>query len=321
MNKPTLISQRIATSRLVGQTILTEESLHGNAQQLNTSERKPVVLIEHDILCPPLGHTLSGEVNPTDDGYVALDVVSEIYGTPQPTDLPNGEKGFLVASSEHQNPLSIGIHNHHGDENVIRVDSVNFGGIEQASTFFKELRDDGYDSFTEGYSERRSELPDPQVIFDLGANASVLWIGYRIAKAAADALDPSLKAFFESMYGVIRRSATEMIPKNRPVTYVLNVHGDPNLQFVARTRDAEMAITAFGSETIANLKPIIETAAQRFNAEMVQFALSDDGDWELNYMVSKNGQTLGSERAFKLRTARISHLDGLPELTGDRAEP
>ncbi|TWU51474.1 hypothetical protein [Rubripirellula reticaptiva] len=321
METPNLVRQRIATSHLVGQSIVTEQALRGMVEQLRNSERKPVVMVEHDILCPPLGHTLSGEVTELDDGFHALDVVAEIYGPPQPSALPDGEDGYVVASTTHQNPLSIGIHQHESDENVIRIDPVNFGSLEEADRFFDKLRADGCDGFTRGHSERRSELPDPQVVFDLGLNASVVWIGYRIAKAAADALDPTLKTFFQSMYAAIRRSASEMLPRNRPVTFVLNVNGKPNLQFVARTRDAEAVVNAFESETLSDLKSTIDTALDRFDAEMVQFVLSESGNWVLNYMVSTTGRSIGSKRAFKVRSARIAELDGLPDVSEDRAEP
>ena len=47
----------IATTHMVRNTVMTVESLEGAAKQITESERKVVVLAEHDHTCPPLGMT------------------------------------------------------------------------------------------------------------------------------------------------------------------------------------------------------------------------------------------------------------------------
>jgi len=53
-------------------------------------------------------------------------------------------------------------------------------------------------------------------------------------------------------------------------------------------------------------QPTIENAKTNFNAEMLQFISEPNGEWRLKYMVSANGQTLGSYKTFERRGAMIA---------------
>jgi hypothetical protein len=163
---------------------------------------------------------------------------------------------------------------------------------------------------------RRSQIPDPVLIFTLGLQASAVWLGLRIAKAAADAIEPELKDFFDVMIAATKRIARSVVPKTRPVTYVLQVHGTPNLEFIARTHDPDKAIKAFTGADFADPMERASELAKSLGAEFVQYVLDDDGEWRFHFLLTPTGQVIGTRCAFdhraKLLTA-MGHDSNLPK--------
>jgi hypothetical protein len=302
------ISSLLATTHLVGDTILTVDALRSAAACINERDRKPAMLAEHDLLCPPMGQAIGARVVPIEDGHHALLVEHDFFPDPREIELPFGEQGFEQQSEEHTFPFTTGEF-HHSESFRVAVDPTAFGGIEGAKQFFAYLRQtvQATDFETEPF-ERRSVLPDPVVIFTLGLQASGLWLGVRLAKAAADALEPELKSFFQIMICAIKRTAAEAIPINRPVTYVLRVHGNPNLEFIARTRDANAVISAMAERGLGKLQPQINSLRDGFKAEMIQFHLQVDGTWAFNYLLTKDGKVVGTRKAFNHRAVVLQEM-------------
>lgn len=296
-----------ATTHVVRQTVLTVESLHSAAACVNERDRKPVMFAEHDHLCPPMGQTVACKVVPLKDGHHALIGEYDIFPPPTEIDLPSGEIGYQQQSAKHPHPLTIGKF-HHPDNYCIGIDPTNVGGAQELENLFAQLKQSDNDSFQTQPIERRSAIPDPEIIFTLGLKASAAWFGLRIAKAAADAIESELKNFFQVLIQAVKNMAANAIPKNRPITYILQVHGKPNLEFVARTRDADAVISAMADRDMSDLRPKIDSLLKRFKAEMVQFKLRDDGTWAFNYLATRDGKVIGSREAFDHRAVVLKDM-------------
>lgn len=302
------IDQVLATTRMVRNTVMTVECLEGVANDVTNGERKPPIIPQHDKLSPPIGQAVSGRVVPIEDGHHALVVDYDIFPAPTEIELPDGSVGYQQSSEGHAFPF-VSAETDCPSEFSVATDPVNMGGIESVQSFFEALSNDSGCEFDTHPLERRSQLPDPEVVFTLGLQVSAAWFGARMAKAAADALEPELKNFFTVMISAIKRTALELVPKHRPVTYVLKVQGTPNIEFIARTRDADLAVRAFSKSDISTVTPTVETLASQFAAEFVQFLLGADGTWRLNYALTSNGKVIGTKAAFDHRAVVINEME------------
>ncbi len=299
----------VATTHQVRDTILTVEALYNMAACINERDRKPVMLAEHDMLCPPMGQTVAARIVPMRDGNHALMVDFDFFPAAREITLPTGELGFLQHSAKHRFPFTTGDF-HYPKTFSLSVDPTGLGGHRGANRFDNDLRQaEPATEFEFKTTDRRSVLPDPEIIFTLGLQASALWFGVRLAKAAADAIEPELKAFFGVLVAAVKCMAVEAIPKNRPVTYVLQVHGKPNLEFIARTRDASAVISAMVERHLGDLQPQIDALYEHFNAEMIQFNLQESGTWAFNYLLTSDGKVIGTKKAFDHRAVVLQELD------------
>jgi hypothetical protein len=299
----------ITTTHQVRETIMSLAALQGMAEFINDRDRKVIIGLQHDRLCPPLGQTISACVVPLRDGHFGLEVDSDIFPEPSELFLPSGEIGFQQHSEKQSFPLTAGEFDHPANFSV-SVDPTGLGGFKNTEEFFEDLRKINPEiSFDAHTPDRRSQLPDAEAVFTLGLQASALWFGVRFAKAAADAIEPELKKIFQIIIAAIKHTAVEAIPKFRPVTYVLQVHGDPNLEFVAKSRDANAVIAALAERDVGHLRPKVESLRDAFKAEMIQFRLGEDGNWAFNYLLTKDGKVIGTKIAFDYRSTVFQEME------------
>lgn len=298
----------IATTSIVRNTVLTVESLEAAAKKITEGERKVVVLANHDHTCPPLGMTVAGRVLKIEDGYHGLEVIYALYGHPACVELPNGDSGFLQALPEYPHPLTS---SDFGDSQLpeIQIDPTNFGGFEDASAFLEEIRKIAPElKCRTGVKERRSLIPDPEVIFHLGLSLSAAWIAARMSKAAADAIEPQLKRFFDVVIETVSKTAKAAIPFFRPITYIVKVNGDTNVDFVIQSRDPNVVIRAFAGDFSEILKQVAELR-NRFGAEMIQFLLDEKEQWRFNYLLTRDGKVIGSKMSYDRQSVLLGEIE------------
>ncbi len=289
--------------------ILTIEALHSSAASINDRERKPGMSADHDQLCPPLGQVVACRVVPIEDGHHALVADYDIFPDATQITLPSGEDGWEQESEKHRFPFTAAEFDHPSSSFCVSTDRTGVGGYPEVQAFFEELHAETDADFETQLSERRSLLPDPQIVFTLGIKASAAWLGLRMAKAAADALEPELKAFFKIVIAATKKMAMKAIPVNRPVTYVFQIHGTPNLELVARSRNADLVISAITGAKYADLKPQIDELRQRFQAEFVQFKMDDDGKWNFNFLLTNEGKVIGTKESFDRRAIVLKEME------------
>jgi hypothetical protein len=297
----------VATTHRVRDTIFTIESLQNSAASVNERDHKPPLIAEHDQLCPPFGQAISARVVPLADGFHALVAEYDMFPPPAATELPNGEIGFLQQSEKHSYPFA-SAELHHPTSFCVSVDPTGLGGVECTEEFFESLRNESEIDFETQPHERRSQLPDPQVIFTLGIKASAIWLGVRMAVAASRAIEPELEAFFRVLIRAVKEMAANAIPKTRPVTYVLQVHGNPNLEFVARTRDSHLVISAIADRDCSAVREKVNQLQKHLDAEFIQFLLDNDGNWRFNYLLTKDGKVFGTKESFDRRAVVIEEM-------------
>jgi hypothetical protein len=96
-----------------------------------------------------------------------------------------------------------------------------------------------------------------------------------------------------------------MRPENRPITYIFVLQGNPHIEFVAQSEKPNLVISAIDFTSIQKSILKYQTIFDQMNATRVQYLMNDSGEWEFNYLLTKTGSVIGTERAYLRRARKI----------------
>ncbi len=288
---------------------LTKEALESAARDINGPEAAAVGL-EHDPAMPPLGKLVKAEIEQLEDGEYQLIGIQELFEEQRPIQLPNGTRLIQQFSSSDTRPF-IGSTAVPPELISVNYDPVNFeieGGQEDG--FLREVAESG--NCKTRHLIRKSLLPDPELVIILGkAFVSIVFIRATLetAKKTADKLSDKISEDLAAAYTLIKSAmvsaAKRMIPKERPITYVFDLNGQPSVELVARTRNVDLVLSAL------RIEPVVDAVLQSLElgkllgAAKVQFLLGEDGSWKLNYLLTQRGEVIGTPASFSRRAERL----------------
>lgn len=306
-------------------TRVTKQALESMANQIN-SNRKPIMTIEHDTTLPPIGKIIKAWIEPTEDGEYRLLVVQETFEKEEPITLPDGSQGLKRQSEADNNPFVIkakGI----PEKVTLDADLANFASLGDYEAFLQEIKDDTFMPFDSGEIGRKSYIPDPEVIITLGkviltyfaANKIIDTFGGKISDKLSDKVSDDIAEFYVWVKTVGLKYAKYVIPKNRPVTYVISVPIAPHIELVARTSDASEVVAAIMLDNLEEPLKQAQRCRDELGAERVQFLLNKDGEWKFNYMLTDKGQVIGTKKSFSRKAQQfdLTLPTNLNNVTGD----
>ena len=287
----------------------TVEALQSVADQINHSFRKPAMDLYHDRTVPPLGAVIAGHLKPTDDGYHVLLAEFDLFPDPTPVGLPTGETGYRQFSQKARYPFESAEFGE-GERITVSVDSANFELPDDVNQFFRDVRDKQLIEFDTAMYARRAVENDPELIITITLKLAAIWLGSKFASSAAkstgEIFADELKNFYSLLRSAIVKYASYARPRNRPTTYVLQIPGTPNLEFVARSSDVHNVMLAFTDGSHVECRDVAMSFSQCFdNVEFIQFMLSDDGRWQFNYLLTRDGHAIGSRQAYSRRAVLL----------------
>ena len=306
--------QPVASTRVDAyNTKLTVEALQGMADQINQNARKPTMWVGHDRTVPPLGTTIAGHVEPIDDGHHMLLVEYDLFPEPDPVNLPTGEVGYRQVSDRARHPFTNAEFNN-GEQIIIGVDLGNFASLGDMNEFFHDVRSSAVEEFKTDTHIRRAVENDPELLITLSLAAAATWLTSALltpaAKTAGDILSDELRNIYSLVRTTIQKYASYAHPRNRPITYVLQVPGKPNLEFVARCSDPHKAMQAFTNGSRLECFDTALSFAKCFDTtEFIQFTLSEDEQWRFNYLLTRDGVSIGSRQAYSRRAVLLKQLE------------
>jgi len=129
-----------------------------------------------------------------------------------------------------------------------------------------------------------------------------------MSKAAADAIEPQLKRFFDVVIETVSKTAKNAIPLLRPITYIVKVNGDINIDFVVQSRDPNVVIRAFAGD-FTEISKQVDELRNRFDAEMVQFLLDEKEQWRFNYLLTRDGKVIGSKMSYDRQAVLLGEME------------
>ncbi|MBI3258583.1 MAG: hypothetical protein HYZ54_03750 [Ignavibacteriae bacterium] len=292
---------------------MSKQSLYEVAEDIN-STRKPRIGIEHDMTLPPLGRINDAEVIQGEDGEYYL-IGHEEYFNHQERILINGQV-FIVDSFKDEEFSFSEIQKDSLERIEISVDSQNFDSYDSADNFFKEIHEETKIDFDKMGISRKSLISDPELMFRLSVNLLYGYFGLKIGNLVlaktAEKLSDKISDDLVGLYGLLKSATIKallyMNPKNRPITYIVEFPAEINITLIMVGKSPETFLKAMDEKTVKKLKPQIKYLVEKLDAEKIQFILNDKDKWELNYCLTKDGKSIGSEKSRKKRDVVLSNL-------------
>ncbi|RLF02787.1 MAG: hypothetical protein DRJ64_08960 [Thermoprotei archaeon] len=298
----------IATTHIDSHNMkMTKEALESGAKLMN-GPRKIKLGIEHDETIPPIGKGLKAWVEPTDDGEYKLMQVGELFEEFKVTTLSDGTVLLKQECESDRSPFVIE-RRVAVDGMALAYDKVNFVSDSSRLEFLAEIHDKSGVDFETGEFFRKSVIPDPEIVIQF----SKLLVQYFIAKKVLDHVGEEsaklafdeFKKFYKFAKAAIVTTLKYVIPKNRPVTYVFEVAGEPIVQFVAKITEANVLLSVLTEDELTHVLARAFELGNLLGAEKIQYLLNNDGVWEFNYLLSNTGAVIGTEKSFSRRSKRL----------------
>lgn len=289
---------------------MTKEALEGAAEQINCGNRM-LVTVEHDLTIPPFGKTIKAWVEPRDDGEFQLVVEHEIFDGISWAELGDGSKLFKQESDTDRYPFA-DRYAEVKDEVFLSYDWVNFDSKEDIQAFIEDVRNHSDLEFSASAFGRKSYVPDPEFLIGIAKAVGAYLIARNVLNKAGDKVlelaSEDIAKFYTFVKSVVSSAVKYARPKNRPITYAFVVCGKPTLEFIARSANADLVISAV---TLEKLEAALSQANFYFSvlgAAKIQYLLNDDGEWRFNYLLTNTGGVIGTEESLSRRAKRFELL-------------
>jgi hypothetical protein len=288
--------------------MMTKGALEGALSYLN-GERRVKMGVEHIRTIPPMGAIINGKlVQGKDNAYYLTG--EQIYfdkaergvladGTVLIKEsFKRGNKPFWDSQIEDIHTLSIS------------TDPANFESFTGFEELMSVLQTDSGLDFEKSMIGRKSHLPDPELIIKLTQTLTIaLGLGAtKIPQKLGSAIGDDLV----KLYKLITRAAIEMIkkslPANRPKNFVIQYnHGKYQIELVITTNSHDDVLNATSKEKLKCINEKIKLL-KNLKPEKIQFLFNEEKDWEFNYLLTKKGEAIGKEKAFKNRNELYKKL-------------
>ncbi len=292
---------------------LTKEVLKRMIEQTMSNRAIPITG-QHDRTIPPLGKIIEARIELLDDGEHAIITEGEIFNNRKEIVLADGSKVIEINSTGDSRPFAF--HGcDRGEELSIGIDYRNIDSINDIKSLYTAIL--GYD--VEIFNLKRKEFIPLSELLIIFPSLLFAYLAGKITKNVLDRIASDLSNTIIKYYDLSKRLIVEWIKKSKPTgepkRIVFIMKGNPTIEMVATTNDVDMIICALSSNNLKEIIRRVSDIEKSLNIDKIQFILSDNGEWEFNYILTKKGSVIGTREAISRRDEIIKLVqDG--ELTG-----
>lgn len=295
----------------------THVDSHGDKLSLSTlvdmrniinEERTIRMSLNHDPLFPPLGQFTNARIlkdNESGEYLLAADMlVYDLY-----EQIEEDEK---LIRNYSVNSKSFNEIKFKASENLqIDVDFFNFNSSEDIKQFCDEMSDSVDENIIIHEKVRKELLPTPELIITL-AEYYILYkllkpIGVKVTEKITDKISDDIAKTYDKIKSIIVRSVKYLNKNNRPILYLIEIPNEEiHIQLACKVTIENMDDFLEGCKTEI-LQEVVRKGMnykEMFEGEKCQFTLNDTGNWELSYLLCKNGNVIGKKELFKERDAK-----------------
>ena len=290
---------------------ITKEALEDAVNKIKNGDSVPAMCLGHDMAVPPLGKITDAWLEPMEDGEYKMLIIQETFDSYKEITLPDGSVAYEEFLPDNNKPFSLKLDKKAPDKLQIHTDFVNFESKKEYESFVNDIKNVG--DFEEKHIGRKALIPDPEIIITLTHGLIAYIVSKKIIDKATDKIIDSMVNDISKLYDVIKceivSAAKHVIPKNRPITYIFEAPGEVGVEFLARTNDPNMILSALEKNKLQDCFEKVDNLKRTINADKVQFILNDDGIWEFNFLLTKSGHVIGTPESHKRRERRFKLME------------
>lgn len=291
-------------------TVMSKEALESALDFIN-GDVKPRLGLEHDMTLPPLGRINDAELVQGEDSEYYLIGHREYYEIREAISLKDGsiliKERFIEEKHKFAEVTYEAL-----DQTRISIDRVNFNGFEDSDKFIKELQEETGVEFTSKELMRKSFIPDPEIVIELSKAAAIFFVGQKLlpklAEKVSDDISEDIAKFYKLTKATVVKASKRLIPKNRPITYLIQINGDINIDLIVVSPKPDDLVSAMTKDKLKPVVEKIESLNLFFGIDKVQFILTPEHEWEFNYALTISGEAIGTEKAFNKRDKMFKEL-------------
>lgn len=288
---------------------LSKEMLEELVNNINNEKYAIRMGIEHDSSIMPIGKILSGKMLELEDGEYAVEIEQEIFeklGTH--TDSLN-KIWYITGSYSDTRPFA-DAQIEKVDNIKVSIDPINFSqmGYEKLWNFYEQECQIDVEC-----SMRKAVIPIPEIVITLMSGTFAVMVGKKIAEKMSEQVAEDVVKIYDLIKKVVIETLKYIKKDNRPVTYLVRESGESFLlELAVITEKPECLFEALSSEKICQIENEIDDFIKNFDVEIDKIQClydKESGKWEINYVSTKDGKVIGSEKCYK-KTVELSKRMG-----------
>lgn len=300
-NKVTLSSSHIDSH---GDTL--KDGLANMVIAIN-KDHKMRMLLNHKRELPPIGFWDNG-VLVQEQEHLYVKAEENFYG-----DRTNLWWDSNLVLEKNEKSINLSNRNEITEILTFSVDKNNFRTFEDFENYSQDLRELSQEKINVDLRLRKAIIPHPELVIKI-ASAHILYqllkplvkhIGEKIADDVADYLykvsKSNIKQFQKYIFKTIRFTREKTIPKNKILTTIFEIPGEPYIELSAKTDNAELISKSLTERKFQYIRCEIERLSNYLAISEIHFSLNDKGGWKLTYLVTKQGEIIGTRKAFDER--------------------
>lgn len=273
-------------------------------------DRKIRVAMEHDMSIPPLGYVNNAKLVNDKDGNYYVVAEYKLYDRCEIVEFQDGQT-LYIEDFENEEIKFIEIKNENPLKIKLRFDAVNFESYNEYVNFKNDIKKEFKDIEVQEIM-RKSEIPDPQVIFDLTSAIATYIFGKEIIPKIMDSTLSQVSQDVGSFYSMIKRVAIKtgqtLQPFDRPITYIFTSVGIPIVELLIITRDSDEVITSISKEKVDLVRQKIIDLSLLGRIAKIQFVY-ENSSWKFNYAITEDGKSIGSEKVYDEKNKRMKKFN------------
>ena len=286
---------------------ITKKALENGVDQMNDKENILGFGYEHDLTIMPLGKWRNAELIRIEDGEYGLFAELLLFDIKNNIKI-NGKELILLKNKDDKRAFR-GEVIEKTDKIIASIDKVNFESEEDYEVFRNNLQNIELKNLI-----RKSLIPDPEIIIQVGEIALVFLLGKIVDKgideAVIDPLFEVVKNTFLDIKKVVNNGNITLCPKNKKITYVIyGEYKKIKVEFIIKTRDTEELMKMLSKEKMKNIKKEIKECKEVLDVDKIQFCCDlCNEEWRFNFLTTKDGAIVGTKRAYNKREKAIEKI-------------
>lgn len=284
-------------------------------KEIINGEKGVQITIEHNRTLPPLGQMTDAETIVGNDGETFL-MVKQKYFDEEFTLFVDGERLIGQRFSEGGRPFN-SIDYEVPEKIEIGVDNVNLGNTPNGVENFKQsiVSDSDYEFDIYEFG-RKSEIPDPEIILKLTpaialyllALTSLFGFSQKFGEKMGEELPSKIKDFYKFLKVISTKIASVAIPSLRPITYIILIPGQLNIELIIKTSNPDDVTIALQKDILKGVSEKINSLMKITSVDKIQFIYDENKAWKFNYLLSSNDEVIGTYKAYDNRAKFIQSM-------------